>query len=218
MAAHQLSLFFRGENKAEGHSTARPGADVQGMVYEGEFISASEEQDLVNAIDGAMWRDDLKRRVQHYGWRYDYKARRVLPNMYLGPLPHWLETLASSLVVRGWFERTPDQAIVNEYLPGQGIAAHVDCLPCFGDAVASISLLSNVVMNFSNPMTNQITDQVLEARSIVVLTKSARRIWRHGISARLTDRVNGNVVPRRRRISLTFRTVNVDREIGPLSD
>ena len=37
-------------------------------------------------------------------------------------------------------------AAVNEYLPGQGIAQHVDCVPCFGGTVASLSLLSPCTM------------------------------------------------------------------------
>jgi hypothetical protein len=28
----------------------------------------------------------MKRRVQHYGWQYDYKASRVDSASYLGPL------------------------------------------------------------------------------------------------------------------------------------
>ena len=33
-----------------------------------------------------------------------------------------------------------DQCIVNEYVPGHGIGAHVDLLPDFGDVVANVSL------------------------------------------------------------------------------
>lgn len=41
-----------------------------------------------------------------------------------------------------------DQAIINEYLPGQGIAAHVDCEPCFGDEIGVVSLLDSHPMEF----------------------------------------------------------------------
>jgi hypothetical protein len=33
---------------------------------------------LFETLDGAPWRSDLKRRVQHYGWRYGYRARQVM--------------------------------------------------------------------------------------------------------------------------------------------
>jgi alkylated DNA repair dioxygenase AlkB len=44
-----------------------------------------------------------------------------------------------------------DQAIINEYQPGQGISPHVDCVPCFGPVVAAISLGSDCVMDFTHP-------------------------------------------------------------------
>jgi alkylated DNA repair dioxygenase AlkB len=37
----------------------------------------------------------------------------------------------------------PDRLIVTEYEPGHGIAAHVDCIPCFGAIVYSLTLASH---------------------------------------------------------------------------
>jgi hypothetical protein len=45
----------------------------------------------------------------------------------------------------------------------------------------------------------------LERRSVVVMTGAARYEWTHGIARRKADRVGGFVVPRTRRVSLTFR-------------
>lgn len=42
----------------------------------------------------------------------------------------------------------PDQVTVNEYLPGQGIASHVDTHEAFGPTLLSLSLVSGVVMDF----------------------------------------------------------------------
>ncbi len=42
------------------------------------------------------------------------------------PIPEWLAQFLSSLAHDGYFERDPDQVIVNEYEPGQGISPHVD--------------------------------------------------------------------------------------------
>jgi alkylated DNA repair dioxygenase AlkB len=86
--------------------------------------------------------------VQHYGWRYDYRERRVTEEMRLGPLPDWLLPAAEAVGDLPEFDRRPDQVIVNEYLPGQGISAHVDCEPCFGPAIASLSLGGEVEMVF----------------------------------------------------------------------
>ena len=44
-------------------------------------------------------------------------------------------------------QRPFEQAIVNEYEPGQGIAPHID-RDCFGPVVATVSLGSAVNMDF----------------------------------------------------------------------
>ena len=104
---------------------------LPGARYVAGFIDQPMQDALIAAVDERPWIEDLKRRVEHYGYRYDYRARTVTPDDYLEPLPQWASDLARRLVDHGWFGRTPDQLIVNEYLPGQGISAHVDCVPCF---------------------------------------------------------------------------------------
>ncbi len=180
---------------------------VPDLVYAGDFLTADEAARVVAHIDTATWITDLRRRVQHYGFRYDYKARSVDESMRAAPLPPWAVSMGNRLVKRGLFPAIPDQVIVNEYLPGQGIAAHVDCVPCFGDAVASVSLLSPCVMTFTSLDGKEIVDVDLMPGSAVLLAGRSRYDWKHGITARMSDRVDGAVRPRARRISATFRTV-----------
>ena len=176
-----------------------------GLKYRPEFVSGEEADYLVNKIDAQPWRSDLKRRVQHYGYRYDYKARQAREEDYLGPLPPFLQVLAERLTHAGHFGSVPDQVIVNEYMPGQGISAHVDCRPCFGDVIASLSLLSSCVMRLENRKISQQIDLTLEPGSLLVLSGEARHVWTHAIPARKSDIVNGQKHPRSRRLSLTFR-------------
>jgi alkylated DNA repair dioxygenase AlkB len=171
------------------------------------YIGATAATELLASIDALPWRDDLKRRVQHYGYRYDYKARRVTADSYLGPLPGWLAATATRLASEGIFDEVPDQVIVNEYLPGQGIAAHVDCEPCFGDIIASLSLGSACTMEFTPLNGRGATSQRLEPRSLLILKGESRFEWKHGIPARKADDVGGTWVQRERRVSLTFRNV-----------
>lgn len=175
------------------------------LKYLPDFISGEEAGCLVNTIDEQPWRSDLKRRVQHYGYCYDYKARQAREVDYLGPLPPFLKVLAERLTHAGHFGSIPDQVIVNEYMPGQGISAHVDCRPCFGDVIASLSLLSSCVMRLENLNVSQKVDLVLEPRSLLLLSGDVRHIWSHAIPARKSDIVNGQKQPRSRRLSLTFR-------------
>ena len=183
--------------------------DVPGLHYFPGFLDQDAEARACMRIDSAPWRDDLMRRVQHYGWRYDYKARTITQDMRIGPLPEWLHDIACQLMERtGLFDSVPSQAIVNEYLPGQGIAMHVD-RECFGPAVATVSLLDDWTMDL-RPLDGAADGKksiLLERRSALVMTGEARQHWLHGIAKRKGDRVAGGWRERRRRVSLTFRTV-----------
>jgi alkylated DNA repair dioxygenase AlkB len=55
----------------------------------------------------------------------------------------------------------------------------------------------------------QRAELLLPNRSLVVLGAESRTGWRHGIPKRKHDRIDGVRVPRRRRVSLTLRTVAV---------
>jgi alkylated DNA repair dioxygenase AlkB len=185
--------------------------DVPGLAYLAGFVAESDEPRLIAAVDAEPWLTDLKRRVQHYGYRYDYKARKVDPAMYLGPLPAWSQPLAERLVADGHMA-APDQLIVNEYEPGQGITPHVDCVPCFGPVVCSITLGSQCVMELTSLEKLPATSLLLERRSLVVLAGPSRYKWRHAIPGRKSDKVADQELPRGRRVSLTFRTVLVGEQ------
>lgn len=180
---------------------------IQGLNYIPDFISLQEEQELIAAIDSHSWLHDLKRRVQHYGYKYDYKARSLSAQSYIGELPEWVVPIAAKLRSNKIFSKSVDQVIVNEYLPGQGISAHIDCVPCFDVVIASLSLGSPAMMQFVNVRTSEKQDLYLEQRSLVVLASAARYEWTHSIPARKSDIVDGIKVARNRRLSLTFRSV-----------
>lgn len=171
---------------------------IDGLEYTPDFIGAEEESALLGQIDQQAWLTDLKRRVQHYGYKYDYKARTVTRDSYLGPFPDWLRTITEKLPFK------PDQAIVNEYLPGQGISAHIDCQPCFGDTIVSLSLGSSVAMQFAKDGRKE--ELYLAPRSLIILSGESRHKWTHAIPARKSDTVNSIKIPRERRVSVTFRS------------
>ncbi|NBX65628.1 MAG: alpha-ketoglutarate-dependent dioxygenase AlkB [Proteobacteria bacterium] len=182
---------------------------ISGLSYASNFVTAEEQIHLIEKINQGSWINDLKRRVQHYGYKYDYKARTVSRDAYIGALPKWIEPIARRLYQKGFFNTVPDQVIVNEYEPGQGISAHVDCIPCFGETIASLSLGSGAMMQFQNLQKNQKEEIYLEEGSLVILSGPARYEWMHAIPARKSDVVNGLKIERHRRLSLTFRTMIV---------
>ena len=182
---------------------------IHGLYYYYGFLDEHAQRALIDCIDAKPWRTDLERRVQHYGWRYDYRTRTVTADMDLGPLPDWLQEVAARLYTEtGLFDRVPDQAIVNEYQPGQGIALHAD-RQCFGDTVATLSLGDDWEMRL-RPVgaTAQQDRRIMLARgSVLILTADSRSRWMHGIDKRRTERSAVGQRDRRRRLSLTFRTM-----------
>lgn len=182
--------------------TLPPGA---GLIP--DWITPAQEAALAAFLYAGEWSGELKRRVRHFGYRYDYRARSATRDSRIGPLPEVLQGLAERLVAEGLFAAVPDQVIANEYLPGQGISAHVDCEPCFGDVVASLSLLSACEMRFACLESGETRAVILPPRSLLVLAGPARSNWTHAIPARRSDVSDGVRMMRGRRVSLTFRTM-----------
>ncbi len=182
-------------------------SEIIGLKYIPNFIDEIEVKQFIASINNEQWLNDLRRRVQHYGYKYDYKARSIDYSMFIGSLPNWVLPLAKRLFDEKHIDTIPDQLIINEYEPGQGIANHVDCEPCFGDTIISISLGSSCVMDFINLRTKQKIEVMLESGSIVVLSGEARHNWTHGIAQRKTDTFKGIKSERQLRTSMTFRKV-----------
>jgi alkylated DNA repair dioxygenase AlkB len=176
---------------------------IQGLAVWHDFISVEEEQTLLEQIDTQPWDTSLSRRTQHYGYKYNYGNKEATERA--DPFPAWVEPIVDRLLERGVlpFGR-PDQLIVNEYQPGQGIYPHVDHVQYFCDGIASLSLGSQVVMDFVR--TDAKHECTLLPRSVLTLHGAARYDWRHGIAARKSD----HGIKRGRRVSLTFRKMKTE--------
>jgi alkylated DNA repair dioxygenase AlkB len=203
----QIDLF-NNSRKTNKEMSIDLALSINGLELFFDFITLEEEKQLLKNIDDNIWLNDLSRRVQHYGYKYDYRARKIDNSFYLGELPQWLNEIALKLYRNKLIDFLPDQAIINEYEPGQGIASHIDCEPCFGDTIISLSLGSSCVMNFSREV-NSIdkTAVLLEPRVLVIMKKESRYDWFHGIPPRKSDKFNDNLIKRQRRVSITFRKV-----------
>ena len=203
--------FAPQERSAEQESSSRNQEAItiiDGLGYVKNYITEDQHDWLLTKIDKHEWLTDLKRRVQHYGFKYDYKARKVNYDMRIGELPEWLKRLSQKLHKDEHMPEVADQVIINEYEPGEGISSHIDCEPCFEGTIVSLSLGSGCVMNFTNKFDK--TEKIavwLEPRSLVVLNGEARHEWLHGIPARKSDVWDGQKLERQRRVSLTFRKV-----------
>lgn len=177
---------------------------ITGLVVVTEFISAADSNELLERIDEGQWITELKRRVQHFGYRYFYSSRRVRPSPTV-PLPLWATQLLCRLREKKIISQNFNQLIVNEYLPGQGIAPHIDNPLYFDNEIVSLSLGSPCVIAFSRKSKVERLELLLRPGDLLVMRDDARYLWRHEIARRQSDHWEGQIVARTRRISATFR-------------
>jgi len=171
---------------------------IPGLAYFADCISEDDERTLVRDIDQLAWDTSWRRRRQMYGGAYGGGADAP-------PIPDWGTKIAERIFADGITHEPFNSMLVNEYLPGQGIALHRDYEP-FGRTVASLSLLSPCVMDFRHKATQRKERLLLEPRSLLVLSDVARYEWEHGIAPRKKDHWHGFHWKRGRRLSVTFRT------------
>ena len=216
--------------------------NIPGLKLYHNAITLEEEEQLINDIDNQAWNCKLKRRVQHYGYTFNYLTRNV---DYDKNKPPQLPTFLLELYEKLFFITNdncddddgennqmlrnekyllssssslplPDQCTINEYLPGQGISSHIDTHSAFHDRIMSLSLASPTVMNFyCAEKSKEKIHLLLPRRSLLILSNDARYMYAHGISPRKTDVYpDDTVVNRGRRVSITLRNVNFNVKDG----
>lgn len=184
----------------------RPISPINGLNYIDNFVSEEEEATLMEHIDASPWDTTLKRRTQHYGSKYSYTKGDVAQPA--PPIPEWCNFLMDRLMEQDIIQVRPDQLIINEYQPGQGIGPHVDSVASFADGIVSISLGSNIMMDFKHKTSSESEQLYLKKRSMLALHKEARYDWRHSIAGKKNDHYGGPYpIVRKRRVSLTFRKI-----------
>lgn len=170
---------------------------IPGLTIIEDFISEEEEKELLNYINQQNWLNSLSRRVQHYGYEYDYKSPQLKPAK---PIPDIFSKYNTNIGCKF------NQVIVNEYKPGQGISKHTDHKKLFGDTIASISLGSSTIFVFGYG--NSETEFYIKQRTLILMEEDARWKYYHYIPSRKSDNIDGKIINRQTRISITYRIAN----------
>jgi alkylated DNA repair dioxygenase AlkB len=176
-----------------------------GLIYIRNFLDTDVHDEILHALDddnrsGINWKTAgarAVRQVKHYGYNYPYTRALVLTKAddipeYMYPLIDKLNSILPDFM--------PDQAIVNRYLTGEGIGAHIDHPELFGDTVVSMSFGCGCTMKFVEEGTGKTYEQKVEPGSVYAMTGPSRSNWTHEM-----------VKSKRQcstRYSITFRTVN----------
>ena len=99
---------------------------------------------------------------------------------------------------------------MNHYEPGRGIGQHIDTIEGFEGPVVSISLMSDIVINFKKEGEEELALH-LPAKCFFLIDGPSRYEWTHGISykrnGRKSDFIDGIEVMREERIAVTYRRV-----------
>ncbi len=173
-------------------------------VFDGEVITSLDEKEWI-----PLSKNKNSRLVQHYGYTYDYTSKNIYTKCE--EIPPFLEKYRNflmevckenSLLSSDDYEF--NQCIINNYYPGQGINPHTDNLN-YGEAIGCFSVGSGTIMTFSRDEEKK--DIYIEENSLYVMTLQSRYSYTHCMPGRKSDLFEGNVIPRKRRISITFRNV-----------
>ena len=211
----QLHMFSLPDQQSSGPQPSPKNEEaidkICGLRYIPDYITEFQHDWLLDRIDEQEWHNFGKRRAQHYGPKYDYKTGKLIYDTDMNDFPEWLKRLSHKLHEDGHILEVPNQMLVSEYQPGQGIGGHIDKEPWFKDTIISLSLGSSCIMEFTNQYDKMKKVSVwLAPRSIAVLREAARYTWLHGIPARKSDVWDGRKYARQRRVSLTFRSVIIE--------
>lgn len=111
--------------------------------------------------------------IKRFGSDAPYKT-----NMISDTIPDHFGFLANRLVEKKLLNTVPISVTVNEYLPGQGITAHIDSKTS-GPIITILSLLSDATMIFQRRKEKHIIE--IPARSIIQMRNEIRDLWTHAI-------------------------------------
>ena len=158
------------------------------------------------------------RKVMHYGFSYNYKSGGIAePAEEFPDIINYLRDSISRIYDPDFESDSLNQCIINRYLPGQGISAHIDRKE-YGDVIACFTFLSGREMMFERweerpeggsryirkyPVYTQ-------PGSLYVMTDEARNEFEHSMPARKSDILDGERVRREDCYSITFRRVPVE--------
>jgi len=187
---------------------------VPGLFLHPDFISKSLEEELMAEIDARPWLVDYDRRLQYYGYRNELEAPYDLVK-FLVAIPPKTYKLSQELAEQKILEYQPDQVIINEYSPGQGIRPHKD-RNYFDNQICGINLGSGCVMKFKKIAGGDVIDVEIPRRSLYVMQDEGRYKWNHSIPPRKKDKIDGNVQHRERRLSITYRKV-MQNKVKPIN-
>jgi len=179
--------------------------DVPGLYYLDDI--KENTYDIITNLDKLEWKaitpSKNSRKVQHYGYKYDYKTSNIYAKA--DDIPDFLLKLKKKLtqiclklnIIDKSYEF--NQCIINNYNSGQGISAHIDNLK-YGKVIGCFSVGCDAKMKFSQ--NDKTKDIIVNNNSVYIMSDDARYKWKHSMIGSKKNE---------RRISITFRNVKITK-------
>lgn len=147
-----------------------------GLLLIEDFITVEEEIDLLKLTDFGAHTLHLKNRsVRHYGYEFQYGHNTIDRNPLPEGIPNEMLFIFKKLEKSGLSK--PNQLTINHYLPGQGIPLHVDTHSSFEDGIISLSMGSDILMEFQRPDNKLQTSINLPRRSCLIMCGDSRFVF-----------------------------------------
>lgn len=177
-------------------------------MYFQNIINQDLADKIIDFLNNQEWKgvsiSKTGRKVQQYGFEYDYISRKDTEYKKITDIPDILLDLKQT--IEHLITCDLNQCIVNKYEPGQGISAHVD-KETFGPIIICFTLCSGTIITFTKTVDRDkkmVIEKYVEPNSVYFMTEDSRYEWKHEIKPRLAD----NGIKRETRISITFRNVS----------
>jgi alkylated DNA repair dioxygenase AlkB len=176
---------------------------VPGLLLFENFITETEETQLLKYIDESEWKDNRQgtRKVQIYG-PWHNSSYRIIPGK-VSDHPQFLKDLANKLYdfvndinKSKLVNQNVCEVYINEYLDKDSLQYHFDHPGTYDENIYGISLCNDAFMGFKN--SSNLNKVLVPKRSLYVMSGESRYKYMHGIDK---GWITG------RRVSITFRTV-----------
>jgi alkylated DNA repair dioxygenase AlkB len=192
---------------------------MQGLTLIPDFISEQEEQNLINNINNATWNKSLRQLTQHYGYTYNYRSKSIDKlHDKTQPIPEWIEVFVDRMIENKYISIRPDQVIINRYMPGEGMGAHIDRVNLFKEKIFSIGLGGSCKMIFKKPLYVYSSEDEyvyqLVPKTLLIMEGDARYKYTHEIPAARFDYYRVSLLTaKRKRVARTTRYLITFRNI-----
>jgi len=189
--------------------------EIKGLYLIENIMSENEEKKYLKYLD-KIYTSQVKNahvikgnHAHEFGWIFTGGLLNITHKTL--DIPKWMMKLFNQTKIlfndsKHMKNENPEHCIIQTYKPGFGIGAHIDDVKFWTNWILGISLGSGTTMIFSK--NNKHVSVYLPPRSAYLMEDEARYKWTHCILNKLADYVDGEIIDRKKRISLTFRNIS----------